>query len=48
MTPHIFTCSACDLEVEGEQLLHLGDLAEEFHLDPADYWEPDEDWHRGS
>ncbi|MFJ8078766.1 hypothetical protein ACIQ7Q_33740 [Streptomyces sp. NPDC096176] len=47
VTPHIFTCSACDLEVEGEQLSHLRGLAEEFHLDPADYWEPDEDWLRG-
>jgi hypothetical protein len=47
VTPHIFTCNACDLEVVGEQLSHLGDLAEEFELDPADYWEPDEDLLRG-
>jgi hypothetical protein len=46
-TPHIFTCTACDLEAEGEQLSHLGDLADEIALDPAEYWEPDEDLLRG-
>lgn len=47
MTPYYFVCNACGLEVERELLVHLGDLAEDIDLEPADYWEPDEDLHRG-
>ncbi|MFJ5050453.1 hypothetical protein [Streptomyces sp. NPDC088719] len=47
-TPHIFTCSACDLEVEHEEFWELGDLSDEVELDdsPEDFyadWEPDPD-----
>lgn len=50
-TPYIFVCSACDLDIEGEDFWELGDLTNEIALeqDPADYyadWEPDEDLYR--
>lgn len=50
-TPFVFTCPACDLRVEHEELEELEDLAEEVKLDesPNDFyadWEPDEVLHR--
>ncbi|MET8706220.1 hypothetical protein [Streptomyces californicus] len=45
LVTHVFACSACDLEVEGEMLWHLGDLAGDVPLDdnPEDYLSPYED-----
>lgn len=50
-TPYVFACSACDLDVENEELWELGDFAEEVVLDVTVdefyvNWEPDEDLYR--
>lgn len=50
-SPYIFACSACDLDIENEELSELGELADEIDLDtpPEDFyasWEPDEDLYR--
>ncbi|MFE0181281.1 hypothetical protein [Streptomyces olivaceus] len=50
-TPFVFTCPACDLRVEHEELEELEGLDEEIKLDesPEDFyanWEPDEDLYR--